>query len=580
MTFLTVPSGSENALGPRGASHTCVYVGDNLTSVRDLLEALKEQPPAEYPMLRSTAAKLSEFYARTADEISLGVLLEDLESFRDYLRQQRYARNSVRSYCNYVNILVSKAKDLGWVASAPSTPAPWLPLLAKATAEGCARALRHFAKQGLTPATVQESDLYEWVAVEVKRGASYAKTRNRAAFMRRILVEAGFTSNLAVNLVRKATYGIPFDKFPESLRAEVQEVLRWKQDRFVPSRPKGAQIRGVTARGLRSTICRLYGFVVNVEGIHTVKTLCDLVTEQNVGRFIAWSLNERKVKSLGLSVQLGGVCAALNHNPKFAHITSAWMPDLLKSIPEDSGAEALRRKEEKYLPYSILSAIPERIRKERGRIPKDHHKAIALSVRDELLIQWFLVLPWRQRNVRECRIGGRNPNLFRAVIPKMTSLAKPDWLQTAEAQQGPVEVWQFRFSPPETKTGQDVHCVLPQRLVPLLQEYLAVHRPRLLVDTDPGTLFTNEHGQELTKSMIRNIVSRLTLTYGGRIVTPHLFRDIFAYMWLELAPEDYLTLSKLLWHRNIQTTIGIYGRRFNESTALCRMERLLPVYGG
>jgi Phage integrase family len=223
-----------------------------------------------------------------------------------------------------------------------------------------------------------------------------------------------------------------------------------------------------------------------------------------------------------------------------------------------------------------LSAIPQSIRRERNHIPKDHEKAKALSVRDELLIQWFLVLPWRQRNVRECRLGGRNPNLFRAVIPKMASLTKPDWLQSAEGQRGPIDVWQFRFSPDETKTGHDVHCVLPQRLVPLLEEYLAVHRPRLVVGTDPGTLFVNEHGQALTKAMIRNLVSRLTLKYGGRIVTPHLLRDVYAYMWLELAPEDYLTLSKLLWHRNIQTTIRIYGRRFNESTALCRMERLLP----
>ena len=279
----------------------------------------------------------------------------------------------------------------------------------------------------------------------------------------------------------------------------------------------------------------------------------------------------------GLAVAVGAICAALSRNPKFAYITNPWMPELLKSIPEDSGAEALQRKQEKYLPYDVLSAIPHSIRRDRNHVPKDHHKAIALSVRDELLIQWFLLLPWRQRNVSECRIGGPKPNLFRAVIPKMTSITKPDWLQSAEGQHGQVEVWQFRFSPDETKTGNDVHCVLPRRLTPLFEEYLAVHRPRLIVGTDPGTLFVNEHGQALTKAMIRNHVSRLTLKYGSRSVTPHLFRDIFAYMWLELAPEDYLTLSKLLWHRNIQTTIGIYGRRFNESTALCRMEKVLGL---
>lgn len=575
MTSPSASFGSSSAAELRGASRICVYQVEKLSSVQDLLDALKEKPPKEHPMLRSTAVKLSEFYARPPEDISLDLLLGDLETFKDHLQQQRYARNSIRSYSNYVSILVSQAKVLGWQPVASSTPAVWSSLLARAIEVGCDRTLHYFVKKGLEPATVQESDLYEWVGIEVNRGASYAKTKDRAALMRRILVEAGFTSHLALNKVQKAKYGIPLDRFPETLHAEVREVLRWKQDRFVPSRPRGAQIRAVTARGLQSAFCRLYGFLVNVEKAQAITTLRDLVTEQNVGRFIAWCLNERQVNGKGLAVAVGAICAALSRNPKFAYITSPWMPELLKSIPEDSGADALQRKQEKYLPYGVLSTIPHSIRRDRSHVPKDHHKAIALSVRDELLIQWFLLLPWRQRNVRECRIGGPKPNLFHGAIPKMTSITKPEWLQSAEERHGQVEVWQFRFSPDETKTGNDVHCVLPQRLTSLCEEYLAVHRPRLIVGKDPGTLFVNEHGQALTKAMIRNHISRLTLKYGGRIVTPHLFRDIFAYMWLELAPEDYLTLSKLLWHRNIQTTIGIYGRRFNESTALCRMEKIL-----
>ena len=464
MTISTVPVGTEIVAEPRDSSESCGYRTDKLVSLQDLLNALQDLRRAEYPMLRSTAVKLSEFYARPADEISLDLLPEDRETFRDYLKEHRYARNSVRSYTNYLNILISRATDLGWEAGAPATPAAWSSLLSTVTEAGCEKVLRHLAKQGLSPATVQETDLYDWVRIEVKRGASYAKTQGRAGLMRRILVDAGFTSNLAVNKVRKTNYGIPLKMFPETLRAEVQEVLRWKQDRFVPSRPKNAQIRAITARGIEGAFCRLYGFTVNIEGIQTITKLGELVTEQNIGRYISWCLNERHLKSEGLSIGLGSICAALSHNPKYADITTPWMPDLLKCIGEDSGAEALRRKEEKYLPYDVLSGIPDMIRRERSGLPQSHDKAIALSVRDELVIQWLLVLPWRQRNIRECRIGGRNPNLIRAVLPKITSVARPDWLQRAEEQSGPVETWQFRFTPDETKTGHDVHCILPQRL--------------------------------------------------------------------------------------------------------------------
>ena len=58
----------------------------------------------------------------------------------------------------------------------------------------------------------------------------------------------------------------------------------------------------------------------------------------------------------------------------------------------------------------------------------------------------------------------------------------------------------------------------------------------------------------------------------GHRVTPHLFRDIVAYAWLKANPKDYLTLSKMLWHKNVSTTIYYYGSRFNDSSASVAME--------
>jgi hypothetical protein len=44
-----------------------------------------------------------------------------------------------------------------------------------------------------------------------------------------------------------------------------------------------------------------------------------------------------------------------------------------------------------------------------------------------------------------------------------------------------------------------------------------------------------------------------------------LFRHIFATKFLEERPEDYLALSKILWHRDVETTISLYGAAFDES---------------
>ena len=79
----------------------------------------------------------------------------------------------------------------------------------------------------------------------------------------------------------------------------------------------------------------------------------------------------------------------------------------------------------------------------------------------------------------------------------------------------------------------------------------------------------------MTRSVVTQIVATLTLRHGGRRVTPHLYRDITAYAWLDDHPDDFLRLSKILWHANINTTIEKYGGRFNESNGVWAMESWL-----
>lgn len=64
---------------------------------------------------------------------------------------------------------------------------------------------------------------------------------------------------------------------------------------------------------------------------------------------------------------------------------------------------------------------------------------------------------------------------------------------------------------------------------------------------------------------VLRIVGAMTMKYAGRRVNPHLSRHIFAVQWPEDHPKDFLTLAKILWHSNVNTTIGIYARNFDES---------------
>jgi len=123
----------------------------------------------------------------------------------------------------------------------------------------------------------------------------------------------------------------------------------------------------------------------------------------------------------------------------------------------------------------------------------------------------------------------------------------------------------FLFRTLETKTGHLIHGILPRQIAVPLEEYLKNFRPILVSGADPGTVFLTENGQPFTRPVLGYHVQNATFRYFGRRVNPHLFRDIFAVKFLEEHPENYLTLSKILWHRNVNTTIRLYGRNYDES---------------
>jgi hypothetical protein len=195
----------------------------------------------------------------------------------------------------------------------------------------------------------------------------------------------------------------------------------------------------------------------------------------------------------------------------------------------------------KEIDYGAVEGIPTKIRAERKTAAKQGDKQFALAVRDELLMLWLTVLPWRQRNIRECRIYGPRPNIFKAKIMPHAFIAKAPWVEEALKANPDAEFWQFRFSPAETKVGNSVHALVPRPLIPLLEEYVLHHRQHLLQDSDSECLFLSEAGTMISRARMTIIVGELTLRHIGKRITPHTFRHIVAYAWLDAYPDDYLT---------------------------------------
>jgi len=356
------------------------------------------------------------------------------------------------------------------------------------------------------------------------------------------------------------------------LRQEVEELMDWKVSDFQLDRPSGARIRPISAKSLTNFICRITGYVQKIILKPQVTSLVDLVTRDHIAGFTTWGRNTRKMKGQSLSSGLGMIYAALRDNPKYKALDLSWFESIIDQMPIESQSAIDQRKAKKFISYEVAEQIPSRIRAQRLKTKVQNPHILAVHVRNELFMLWLLILAWRQKNIRDCRVTGDSPNLFKAPISPFSMATRPSWVAEQERASPGTSFWQIHFDPSETKTKNEVNAFLPSELVALLEEYLSIHRPVLVGKSDPGPLFVSSTGRPMKTGQVRSLVTKLASAHAGVPVTPHLYRDIVAYEWLRTHPEDYLTVSKLLWHRDLNTTLKIYGRRFDESTGVARMD--------
>jgi integrase len=497
--------------------------------------------------------------------------------FRQFLAgrgQRGYTENSVRTFVNQLNVLLKTARKFGWNPQ-NHVSEEWKCLLALAAERKVRDIVRHFSLITRTPGEVTVEAVQQWGESKIREGMQYATVVSKKSRFWKLLQRTGLTTVTPPNQIRQEKYGIPLNQMAPKLRAEVQALLKWKQAEFAPSRPKSGKIRAISAESLSLIICQLAGYVINVCGIQP-SSFADLVQKHHVEGFVEWVINERGMKGRSIKTRIGMIAAVVKYHPAYASQDYSWFKPLADSIPIEDDSEQKKRKAPRYLEYEVLEAITVQIRAARdAAYKKKRFELAAWLAMEYLMLSWLLILPWRQRNIRECRVGGENPNVFKRKIGPYSDLDKPAWVIEAETRNPDTEFWQIYFSPAETKTGVEVHTLLPRQLIEPLERYLSEFRPILLNGQFTTNLFLNHHGTPLAPTVIRAIVGKWTLKFAGVRTNPHLIRDIFAFKWLKEHRRDFLVLSKMLWHKNVQTTIDIYGARFNVSSGVCAVESWL-----
>lgn len=582
MSFAPLQIGTEIALPVPDSSGFDSKLKVPVKTTGDLLAILKENPPRSFKMLRTTCGHLGNYHEMPGDQIPFDLIEDRRSEFRHFLEARRYPENTVRSYVYQQRRLLKLAVVNGWSPDG-HPPEYWRPLLKLAVEERLTDITRHFSRTTKSPAEVTKEAVDRWGEDRIRQGLMFTTVAAKKNAFWRLLQRTGWITTTPDHILKFNRCGIALKDLSPRLRDDIQAVLRWKMAEFARNRPKDGKIRPVTAYNIRLTLIRIASYVINICG-YTPQSMIELIQQDRIEGFVEWAINERKIKGHSLKVQLGFVLAIVKYHPIFAGQDYAWFKKLIDSIPLEDDSERKKRKATKYVSYDELESIPAQIRAFREAYEKRRKKNAARAAQlatAEFIFRWFLVLPWRQRNLRECRIGGPAPNLFKAKIPAISEIDKPTWVLEEEAKDPEAEFWMISFSPAATKTHIPVDLLLPRQLIEPLEEYLAIHRPVLLNGKNSEMLFVRPRGKQLRSEHIGKVIGHWTTAYASKRTTPHMIRDSVAYRWLKEHPQDFLTLSKILWHKNVQTTIQIYGARFNESSGTCAMEAWLdqrPAY--
>jgi hypothetical protein len=149
-----------------------------------------------------------------------------------------------------------------------------------------------------------------------------------------------------------------------------------------------------------------------------------------------------------------------------------------------------------------------------------------------LILKLLVRVPLRQRNVREMRLG--------------QNLGK-------DAQTGH---WQLEFRGDELKVGHrgaqvnryhvDLSDYCPA-WIPLLEEFLQVHRPKLPHAAASPFVFLTRSGRPYTSDTMREELGHTVALRTGQRFYPHLIRTIWATEYLTSTPApDFVTAAIML----------------------------------
>jgi hypothetical protein len=245
---------------------------------------IAEADEKQLPMFRRTADLVAEVLQRPKHEIAISELSDLFRPLKRFLEVRRFKRNSVRSYRNYLRILIQKAKALGWALQVSEAELAWKKVLAEMPRTRQTSSItwvaRYAIQKNIKPSQFSDKDLDDCGNEALQRGQKYKAVRfNKVTFRRQVHKHAVKDKFTCLSPPKKLCYGTRFSELRDALKTEIQGLMTWKTAEFMLGRPKRLKHRAVSAATLLGVICRLHGFLTVVLGM-AVETMAALFSSE------------------------------------------------------------------------------------------------------------------------------------------------------------------------------------------------------------------------------------------------------------------------------------------------------------
>jgi len=453
-----------------------------------------------------------------------------------------------RARWNNIRSLVNRSLELK-VALMPSQQTTAVSPAWEALVSGLARArrykllamLRFLSGRGVEPDAVTLADLeaFRDQIVENRLRSGPEKTWDGIGWAwNRCRIEVVGWPDLEIPREdRRKVYVRPWSDFPASLKADVDAYLRRLSGIDIDEEGPTRAARAITLRSrayqARGAASALVAEGVDIDSLHS---LTDIASLERIKIVLT------HVRDRGDGDHKAGASNMANFLKAVAqHWVKVDDTELLK-IKRVCAKVAIRQK---------------------GMTPKNRKRLQAFN--DPDFVRDFYDLPYRM--VRELKTSGHKtiPDaitaqiavaiaLEQAIPMRVRNLTKLDLTKHFNEQAGQVFVC---IEEGEVKNANLIHMQVPGEVANLIAWYCKEYRG-LLADVPTTALFPGPTGAPKQESTLSRQISEKIMQYLGVEMNTHLFRHAAGKIYLDRHPGDYATVSRILGHKSLATTLSIY----------------------